>query len=100
MSATVWPEGRVTVRPETRAQLQDMVDRLVSEYGEFLGPGTIARCVARSAESADGIGVDEPQVVAYVDEVSRWRIETRLRDGFWPPLSSCAPNLADDTEGG
>lgn len=100
MSATVWPEGRVTVRPETRAELQDVVDQLVVEYGDYLAAGSIARCVVRSAESADSIGLAGPRVAAYVDQMSRWRIEARLRDGFWPPLSASSPSPHIGPEGG
>lgn len=73
---------------ESRAQLHDVVDRLLAEYGELLSAGSIVRCVARTAESCTRAPGDQHRMPARVEHLSRLRIEARLRDGWWPPLSS------------
>lgn len=82
--------ARVLSFRETRAQLHDVVDRLLGEYGEFLSAGSIVRCVARTAECCARSPEDRSRMPARVEQLSRLRIEARLRDGWWPPMSTLA----------
>lgn len=88
VDASASASARILAFRETRAQLQDVVVRLLAEYGEFLPAGSIVRCVARTAESCARTPVEGHRMPARVEHLSRLRIESRLRDGCWPPLST------------
>lgn len=70
------------------AALEEVVDRLVDDYGGYLALGTVRRCAARCAEALASRRVEPAVLPARASRLARLRIEARLRDGFWSPVEA------------
>ncbi len=92
-----------TARRSVRAELQDVVDRLIEDYRDQIPAGSIIRCVARCTETATRSGVPRPALATVVERLARARLDARSRTGSPVPrqidlrtLDGSAPDRIPD----
>lgn len=68
--------------------VQEVVDRLWDDYGDYLARGTLRRCAMRCAEALARRKVQPAALAERAGRLARLRIEARLRDGFWSPVEA------------
>lgn len=71
-------------REVARQQLQEVIARLVADYRDMVGTGSIVRCVARSTECVVREGATALDIAPRVEDLARSRLESRLSSGSWP----------------
>lgn len=69
-------------RRSVRAELQDVVDRLIEDYRDDVPAGSVIRCVARCTEIATRYGVPKPALASVVERLARATLDARSRSGL------------------